>query len=159
MVKAGVPTWIAEVFTEADLRAIADRVRAAEATTSAEIRVHLEPRVPRGPLGRVRDPLDRARDVFTRLAMHETRERNGVLVYLALRDHKLAIFGDAGVHARVGDAYWAGLRDLMVDGFRHGAGRAALVRAVDEVGSVLARHFPRRPDDVNELEDQVSVEP
>jgi uncharacterized membrane protein len=156
---AGPPTWIAEVFTESDLRAIADRVSAAEAATSAEIRVHIEPRVPRTLLGSVRDPLDRAREVFARLGMHATRERNGVLVYLALRDRKLAIFGDAGVHARVGEAYWARIRDLMVDGFRHGAGRDALVRAVDEVGAVLAQHFPRRPDDVNELEDRVSVEP
>jgi uncharacterized membrane protein len=137
--------------------AIARAILAAEARTSAEIRVHLEWRVPRRWL-RASDPLARARAVFRRLGMERTAERSGVLIYLAVDDRKLAIIGDAGIHVHVGDDYWAGVRDRMVDALRAGHALHAIVAAVEEVGRVLARHFPRRPGDVNELTDEVSVE-
>ena len=62
-------------------------------------------------------------------------------------------------HALVGDDYWAAIRDLMVQRLRRGEARAALVDAVGELGRSLARHFPRRSDDTNELSDSVSIEP
>ena len=106
---------------------------------------------------RTRDPLARAQALFQRLGMHRTHDRHGVLVYVAIRSRRLAVVGDVGIHARVGDEHWAGVRDLMVERLRAGATRDALVGAVDEVGRGLARHFPRRPDDRNELPDDVSI--
>jgi glycosyltransferase involved in cell wall biosynthesis len=70
---------------------------------------------------------------------------------------ELAIVGDEGIHRRVGDDYWARVRDLMLDGLRAGAARDAIVAGVAEVGRVLGEHFPRRPDDTNELTDRVSL--
>ena len=71
----------------------------------------------------------------------------------------LAIVGDEAIHARVGPGYWESLRDRMVEQLREGAVRDAVLHAVAEVGSVLAREFPRRPDDVDELPDEVSLGP
>jgi uncharacterized membrane protein len=147
------PRWVLALLSAADLEAIAAAVTAAERETSGEIRVHLERRLPRG----VPDALTRATDVFTRLGMHATDARNGVLIYLTVDDHKLAIAGDAGVHARVGDEYWQRIRDVMVERLRRGEARAAVLHAVTEVGEVLRRFFPRRPDDRNELSDRVSL--
>jgi uncharacterized membrane protein len=155
---ADTPRWLRRYFTDDDLAAIGQAVVDAEAATSAELRVHLEPRVPRPIFGRSLEPLARAREVFAKLDMHRTHERNGVLIYVALGDRKLALFGDEGIHARVGATYWDGVRDLMVAHFRQGASRDAIVQAVGEVGTALARHFPRRPDDVNELPNVISVE-
>ena len=45
----------------------------------------------------------------------------------------------------------------MVAKLREGRALEAVVAGVAEVGRVLARHFLRRPDDENELSDQVSV--
>ena len=150
------PHWAERLFSADDFTAMTEAVRRAEATTSAEIRVHLERRVHRLPLQRP-DALRRAGKVFAHLGMHLTAERHGVLIYLAVEDRKLAIVGDEGVHRHVGDAYWEPVRDLMIA--RLSAGRAveAVVAGIAEVGRVLARHFPRRPDDQNELSDQVSV--
>jgi len=148
------PRWTHALFSDADLEAIAAAVAAAERETSGEIRVHLERRLPADAPG---DALARAVDVFTRLGMHATAERNGVLIYLAVDDHQLAIAGDAAVHARVGDECWQRIRDAMVERLRRGEARAAVVHAVAEVGEVLRRFFPRRPDDRNELSDQVSL--
>jgi uncharacterized membrane protein len=150
------PRWAQRLFTAADFAAIADTVERAEAATSAELRVHLERRVHRFP-GQRADALRRARTVFTHLGMHLTAERHGVLIYLALEDRKLAIVGDEGIHRRVGETYWEAVRDLMVAKLRDGRALDAVLAGVTEVGRVLAEHFPRRPDDRNELSDQVSI--
>ncbi|MGH7675524.1 MAG: TPM domain-containing protein [Gemmatimonadales bacterium] len=150
------PRWARRLFTEADFAAIAGAVAQVEATTSAELRVHLERRVHRWP-GQRADALRRARKVFTHLGMHLTAERHGVLIYLALEDHKLAVVGDEGIHRRVGDQYWEVVRDLMIARLREGRALDAVLFGVAEVGRVLAEHFPRRPDDRNELSDQVSL--
>jgi uncharacterized membrane protein len=151
------PRWTAAHFTEEDLDAIVAAVASAEAETSAEIRVHLERRLPRSIIRGRRDPLARAREVFAVLGMHRTAERHGVLIYLALADRRLAIVGDEGIHARVGPEYWARVRDLMVERLRSQAPREAVVAAVREVGEALRANFPRRPDDTNELSDEVSI--
>jgi len=146
-------------FTEADLDTIARAIADAETATSAEIRVHLERRV-RHPGDPARgDALGRARDVFAQLGMHRTALRHGVLIYLALADRQVAIVGDEGIHTHVGDQYWAGIRDRMVERLRRGEPRAAVAEAVRDLGRSLARHFPRRPGDSNELSDDVTVEP
>jgi uncharacterized membrane protein len=150
------PRWAERLFSAADFTAITEAVRRAEAATSAEIRVHLERRVHRLPLQRP-DALRRARKVFSHLGMHLTAERHGVLIYLAIEDRKLAIVGDEGIHRQVGDTYWETVRDLMLAHLREGRALDAVLAGVAEVGRVLARHFPRRPDDQNELSDQVSV--
>lgn len=152
------PRWLRRRLGADDLAAITQAIADAEAMTSAEIRVHLEPRVPRARLGRNLEPLERAREVFASLGMHRTQEHNGVLLYVALEDRKLAVVGDDGIHTRVGESYWAEVKDRMVERFRRGAARAAIVLAVQEVGATLARHFPRRPDDVDELPNTISVE-
>ena len=106
------PKWVRKVFSERDLQDIAAAVDRVERAAAAEVRVHLEQRV-HHRRGETPDALTRAQAVFHHLGMHKTRHRNGVLVYLALDDRKLAIVGDEAIHARVGDAYWERVRDLM----------------------------------------------
>jgi len=150
------PRWAQRLFSERDFDAITDAIRRAESATSAEIRVHLERRVHRWP-GQRPDTLRRAHRVFAHLGMHLTAEHHGVLIYLAVEDRKLAIVGDSGIHRRVGDTYWEHVRDLMLAKLREGRPLDAVVAGVDELGRVLAQHFPRRPDDQNELSDHVSL--
>jgi uncharacterized membrane protein len=154
---AGHPTWTRRFLDESDFDAITRAIAAAESLTSGEIRVHLERRVPRRFFGRAPDALARARHVFHRLGMHRTAERHGVLIYLAVEERRLAVVGDAGIHGRVGDRHWDAVRDLMLEQLRANAPREAIVRAVDAVGRALAEHYPRRPDDRNELSNDVSV--
>jgi uncharacterized membrane protein len=153
----GHPGWTRTLFAEGDLDAIASAVKEAEKETSAEIRVHLERTVPRVAGEAGPDALRRAREVFVRLGMHRTALRHGVLIYVALEDHRVAIVGDEGIHTRVGEGYWVGVRDLMVSRLRQGAASDALIEAVRDLGHSLARHFPRRPGDTNELSDSVSL--
>jgi uncharacterized membrane protein len=151
------PKWVRRFLNEVDFEAITRAIESAEARTSAEIRVHLERRVPRRLLGRAPDVLSRAQHVFRKLGMHRTAERHGVLVYIAVEQRRLAVVGDEGIHGRVGDRQWTRVRDLMVEKLRENAPREAIERAVEELGLALARYYPRRRDDRNELSDDVSV--
>lgn len=146
------PRWVRRFMSETDLDAVTAAIAVAEAATSAEIRVHLDARCPG-------EAMARAALVFERLGMHRTAARHGVLIYVSIEDHKLAVLGDRGIHERVGQAYWDGLVEAVLAHFRRERFRDGLVHAVGEAGAVLRRHFPRRPDDVNELSDQVSIEP
>ncbi len=144
------PRWVRRFMSEGDLEAVAGAVADAEAHTSAEIRVHLADRCPG-------DAMARAVRVFERLGMHRTAGRSGVLIYVAVADRKLAVIGDSGIHERVGEAYWAGLVSAVAAHFGAERPRDGLVHALRELGETLRRHFPRRPDDSNELSDSVSV--
>jgi uncharacterized membrane protein len=154
----GHPRWVRQAFSDRDLEEIAAAIAGVERVADAEVRVHLERRV-RRTRGTTPDPLTRAQALFHGLGMHRTRHRNGVLLYLALDDRKLAIVGDEAIHARVGDTYWTRVRDTMVEHLRASSPRAAVVKAVEDLGRVLAEHFPRRPEDEpGDLTNEVSVE-
>jgi uncharacterized membrane protein len=138
-------------FDEAEEAQILEAIRSAERATSGEIRVHVESRCPG-------DPMQVARQRFLRLGMANTAARNGVLFYLATRDGRFAVFGDEGIHQRVGDPFWQGLRDRMAERFQRGAFAHGLAEAIAAVGTHLAAAFPRSGDDRNELTDAISWE-
>jgi uncharacterized membrane protein len=144
------PRWVRKFLSDDDLAAIAHAVREAEARTSAEIRVHLDHRCRE-------DALRKAVAVFERLGMHKTEDRHGVLIYVAVTDRKLAVIGDQGIHERVGEDYWRRVVAVVTDHFRSERPRDGFLHAIGDVGEMLARHFPRRPDDRNGLSDEVSI--
>ena len=123
---------------------------AAEQRTSGEIRVLVL-------RASVDAPVAEARRQFDRLGMSATAERNGVLILLAPRSHAYAVIGDLGIHERCGDAFWQELAAAMGEAFKRGDFTAGLVLGVERAGELLAAHFPRRPDDRNELPDSMEV--
>ncbi len=145
------PRWVRQFMSEADLEAVTRAIGEAEAGTSAEIRVHLDHKCPG-------DPMARATAVFERLGMHWTAARHGVLIYVAIGHRKLAVIGDQGIHERVGEAYWQRLVADVLACFRDERPRDGFLLAVGEMGAALHQHFPRNPDDRNELRDEVSIE-
>jgi len=121
----------------------------AESKTSGEIRVLIQ----RGKLKS--DPLVAAQRKFHRLGMHKTRERNAVLILVAPRVHKFAVVGDQAIHEKCGDQFWQCIVEKMKTHFQNEKFSDALIEAVKEIGSVLARHFPHTVRDTNELPDDV----
>ena len=128
---------------------IVQAIRDVESKTSGEIRVVIQ----RGKLKS--DPLLAAQKKFHRLGMHKTRERNAVLIFVAPRVHKLAVVGDNAIHERCGDEFWQRVVDGMRVHFQNEKFSHALTEAIDEVGKVLAAHFPRASASANELPDDV----
>jgi uncharacterized membrane protein len=130
-----------------DARIVA-AIAAAEQNTSGEIRVYVSHKQPH-------DTLAAARARFLALGMHRTRDRNAVLIYLVPRAQHFALWGDAALHEKCGESFWTDLTAAMTPLFKQGDLTQAVEHAVKEVGAALARHFPRRPDDTNELPDNV----
>jgi uncharacterized membrane protein len=129
---------------------IVGAIREAESRTSGEIRVFVQ----RGKLSV--DPLTVAQKKFQRLGMHKTRERNAVLIFVAPRAHKFAIVGDKAVHEKCGEEFWRQIVDGMRKHFQNEKFSHALTEAINEVGKVLAAHFPRTSADANELPDEIA---
>jgi uncharacterized membrane protein len=138
-------------FSEGDQEKIMGAIKKAEHQTSGEIRVHIEDACK----GEV---LDAAAQWFSRLKMHKTKLRNGVLVYLAVEDRKLAIIGDRGINAVVPPDFWDKASALMLAHFSEGRFTDGLVDGILLAGEQLKAHFPYQNDDKNELPDTISFD-
>ena len=136
-------------FTEENKLQITNAIRVAETNTSGEIRVHIENHCK----GEV---LDRAAYVFEKLEMQKTELRNGVLFYLALKDHKFAILGDGGINAKVEEDFWECTKNVVIGKLKEGLYAEALADGIIRAGEKLKEHFPYQSDDVNELSDEIS---
>lgn len=132
-----------------DKKALLEALRAAEAGTSGEIRVHLK----RGPS---KDALKEARVLFQRLGMHRTKLRNGVLIYVSRKSRVFAIVGDKGIHAHVNDSFWRATRDRMQAEFSKGNLQQGILEGIRSAGGELKRDFPIKKDDRNELQDTIT---
>ena len=128
---------------------IVSAIREAESKTSGEIRLFIQ----RGRLNG--DPLNVAREKFQRLGMYKTRERNAVLIFVAPRAHKFAVIGDKAIHKKCGEEFWQHVVDGMRTHFQNEKFSHALIEAISEVGKVLAMHFPKTPENANELPDEI----
>ena len=136
-------------FSKEEKEQIKSAVKQAETNTSGEIRVHLDNHC-RG------DVMDRAAWWFARLEMHKTEQRNGVLFYLAVKDHKFAILGDAGINEVTPEDFWDGIKEKMMASFSEGSFAAGMQEGILMAGQELKAHFPYQDDDVNELSDEIS---
>lgn len=137
------------LFTQEQKDAIIHAIGQAEQNTSGEIRVHIDNTCKE-------DVLDQAAFIFKKLKMHETEQRNGVLIYLALKDHKFAIIGDAGINAKVPEDFWTKVKDAMLAHFKLGEFTEGLITGINLAGEKLKTFFPLLPGDKNELSNDIS---
>lgn len=147
--KAAAVFFKKHLFTTSERRQIVDAISRAEKMTSGEIRVHVEARCP----GAV---LDRAVEVFQDLDMQKTVLRNGVLIYLAWEDRKLAVIGDKGINELVPSDFWDTTVEKMTSFLRQQKYVDGVVHGIDEAGRQLTQYFPYYAGDKNELSNDIS---
>jgi uncharacterized membrane protein len=149
------PAWaVRRGFTQEALARIERAIRASEQEHHGELRFAVEGPLPFSYLLRDRKPRLRAEDVFSQLRVWDTEQNSGVLIYVQLVDRRIEIVADRGIAARVGQEEWESICRDMEQALRRGDLEAAAVGAVQAVSSLLARHFPARPGDRNELPDR-----
>jgi uncharacterized membrane protein len=136
-------------FNEEEQRLIGNAIREAERCTSGEVRVFVESKC------KYMDAIDRAVEIFGQMGMHATEARNGVLVYVAIRDHQLAVFGDEGIHKKVGQEYWNKEVQQMIRDFNRDDYAKGIAGCVEDIGQALQTHFPNTDKDKNELSDEI----
>jgi uncharacterized membrane protein len=140
-----------QLLNDEEDRRIVEAIRQAELNTSGEIKVHIE--------NYCRDNVEeRSLFVFNRLKMNKTKQRNGVLIYLAACDRKFAIIGDEGINKVVEADFWNDIRDLMANAFKEGHFTEGLEQGIQRCGEKLKAYFPYQSDDINEIPDEISYE-
>lgn len=144
-----MPGTAREFFTKEQRDDIMQAIMNAELDTSGEIMVHIDKRCP----GEV---MDRAMYVFNKLKINETRQRNGVLFYLAVKNRKLAVIGDEGINRVVPEDFWENLKSDMLNEFREEKFTDGLIKGITKTGTYLKKHFPYQTNDINELPDDIS---
>lgn len=130
--------------------AIVAAIKEAELNTSGEIRVHIESKC------KSENPVDRAVHIFNFLKMYNTKERNGVLVYVAVESKKFAIIGDTGINNAVPEDFWDKIKEQMRECFVAGDYVKGLTEAIKQTGVSLKEYFPYQTDDINEQSDEIS---
>lgn len=145
-----MPESKVEAFlTPQEEQEIVQAIRKAENKTSGEIRVHIEP-------GTKKDHYERAQEIFHELQMDETRDANGVLIYIAVQDRTFVIYGDRGINEVVPTGFWNETKEVIQGHFRQGRFKQGIIEGVLKAGQELKSHFPKQDDDTNELSDEVS---
>ena len=139
-----------EYFKPEERQALLEAIHTAEQRTSGEVRVFVESHC------RFVDPLDRAAEIFQQLKMDQTADRNAVLVYVAMKDRQLAVFGDEGIHKKVGDDYWNVELKKMIAEFNRENYAKGIQKIISDIGEALHKHFPYNNEtDKNELPDDI----
>jgi len=136
-------------LSESDEKEVIKAIQKAELNTSGEIRIHIEGKA-------TKDAYERALDVFNELNMHQTAQRNGVLIYVATEDKKFAICGDKGINDVVADDFWDSTRDTIAEHFKKGNFKDGIVAGILNAGVQLKQFFPWQTDDENELSNEIS---
>ena len=138
------------LFHEDEQRSILESINEAEINSSGEIRIYVESRC------QSKVVIERAAKVFEELEMGKTQSRNAVLIYVALKDKKYAIYGDSGIYEKFGTAFWENKVLEFKKHFQERKPSAAICEIIKEIGITLKEKFPHAGDeDVNELPNEV----
>ena len=141
---------IKNFFNKDQKEQIIQAIKDAERMTSGEIRIHLESHC-KG------ETLQRAIHWFNKLKMHKTQLRNATIIYLAVNDHKFAIYGDEGINKVVPDNFWGDVKDEMSAYFIKNQFAEGIITGVKRVGEKLREFFPYHKDDIDELSNEIST--
>lgn len=144
-------------FPSHALTAIEEAIEASETTHRAEIRVAIEVGLDLRELMRVRTARDRALEVFSELCVWNTRESNGVLIYLLLAERHVEIVADRGFDERISEAEWREVCALVETELRAGRWRDGVLRGIAATTVLLAREFPATGANPNEQLDRPAV--
>lgn len=136
-------------LTPQEEQKIVDAILKAEKNTSGEIRVHIE------PSSKI-NHFSRAQQVFYFLKMNNTKDENGVLLYVAVEDKKFVIYGDTGIDKAVPKGFWDTTKEIISSHFKEGNFKQGIIDGVLKAGKELETHFPRHHNDTNELSDAIS---
>lgn len=149
-----LPGAVKRKFPADAMQAIEQAIADSESQHSGEVRFAVEAALDPPALLGAQSARERAIEVFAQLRLWDTAERNGVLIYLLLADRDIEIVADRGLSAKVTPAEWEAICRTMEDSLKRGQCGEAVVAGIEAASHMLARHFPRRAGDRNELPDR-----
>ena len=143
------PRAVDRALPPAALDRIEKAIAAGETSHRGEIRIAVERSLPWSYLKRDAPVRQRADMLFAKLRVWDTDERNGVLIYVELADRGIEIVADRGVARVVPADAWPPVVAAMAERFRTGDFAGGMVAGIEQVGRLLAQHFPAREGERN----------
>jgi uncharacterized membrane protein len=147
-----LPQWsVGLAFPKRVQQAIEQAIAASEKRHDAELRFAVEAGLTLAALARGQTARQRAVEVFSQLRVWDTEHNSGVLIYVQLIDRKVEILADRGINALVPQIEWDAICRRLEQSYRRGEFEQGTLAAVEEITVRLARHFPPREANPNEL--------
>ena len=102
---------------------------------------------------------DAAMQQFVAKGMHQTAGRTGVLLFVALAEHRAEVIADEGIYAAAPHQVWDEVVALLIGGIKRGALADGFVAAIERTGEILSEHVPPTGANPNERPDELHVLP
>ena len=138
-------------FSPAEQTQIGQAIEQAEKSTSAEIKLivlrHCWLDIKR-----------KAAELFRKHGLTKTQQRNAVLILLVTTNREFLIYGDEGIHQKVGQSFWDDVKDVMISHFQQDKFGTGLQVGIERIGEKLRSYFPCQAGDKNEISNEISYE-
>jgi len=135
-------------LSQAESGKINSAIKDAERRTSAEIKLVIA----RHCWGNIRT---KASKIFKKLELDKTRKRNCVLILFIVTNREFLIYGDQGIHQKVGQGFWDDIRDKMEAAFQKDEFADGISQGVRLIGQRLSEYFPHQRDDIDEISNEI----
>lgn len=141
-------------LSDDELLRISNKIKEAEKATAGEICISIKEK--RSFLKS--SIYELAKKEFYKLGVAKTRDKTGILIFILLEKKQFYILADEGINKIVPENTWDGIKDEMQRMFKEGNFCKGVIHGIDEIGSLLSKHFPIKPDDTNELSNKVVLD-
>ncbi|MCH8171326.1 MAG: TPM domain-containing protein [Bacteroidetes bacterium] len=140
-------------LSDDELLRISNKIKESEKSTAGEICVSIKEK----KTFLTSSVYDLAKKEFYKLGVYKTRDKTGILIFILLEKKQFYILADEGINEIVPENTWDGIKDEMQRMFIKGNFCKGIIYGIDEIGSLLSKHFPIKPDDTNELSNKVAL--
>lgn len=140
-------------LSDDELLRISNKIKESEKSTAGEICVSIKEK----KTFLTSSVYDLAKKEFYKLGVYKTRDKTGILIFILLEKKQFYILADEGINEIVPENTWDGIKDEMQRMFIKGNFCKGIIYGIDEIGLLLSKHFPIKPDDTNELSNKVAL--
>lgn len=149
---------IGNFLSREEIEKVNSAVKNAEKKTAGEIKIVVVQKSTEGDL-----PLDqtiekvreRARKEFFELGLDHTRDNTGVIILISLDERQVVVFGGQAIYEKIEAGEWIEHVRVIIDGIKSGAPAVGIIEAVKQIGELLAEHLPIKPDDIDEISNEI----
>jgi len=134
---------------EKEIVDLVEVIKIAENQSTGEIRLHIDSSAEK-------ENVEVAFEVFQRLEMYKTKDRNAVLFHVNFNQRYLTIIGDEGIHQKVCQSFWDKIHSEVITQFVQGKYFFGLKEAIFKTGKELKKYFPVKEENPNELPDEIT---
>ncbi len=139
------------LLTSIEIQHLETKIAAAEKLTSAEFKIIIAKRAWFGFR-------KKAIRLFKKYNLHQTKQRNAVLLLILEKDQQLLIYGDEEIHQKVGNAGWEAICEEVIAEFKCGEYALGIALGLHLITDNLVEHFPALEKKTNEVSNEIIFE-